>query len=583
MSHFTPHLVDFTLPTCAEDVATTLGAPRQLFDELIDPHRKESHYIRHRIPKRRPVGAQRFRDVWECASDEVATIHKSLARRLDLFIRARSSFPHPIAHGYIATRSTLTNAAVHAGARLLLRVDIANFFPSITQERIQNDLLALDLKQDAASALGELCTLGSTLPLGLNASPLLANLTCLGLDRKLTALAQKLHANVTRYADDLAFSGSAVPSIDEVGAVLEEEGFQLARAKCRRTKRGQAHYVTGLSISDSVPRLPKTAKRRLRQELHYAENYGILSHLERIGQSNQQSGINRIDGTIRYFNAIEPRLARRMAQTWQAILKRDQLSPSYAPRSQPRAAVSIFIDEATITTCNKDFLAISMVLTTEVERVRETLESVLHAHLVDPCATGDKGTLTKTGIHWCDNSEDLKTTVFKALETLPIRGYIAYCHLAAPTEYERVYLQLVKELATHRLIFFDQAEVSFIFEQNPQVSIGNISKVVDEAFNRLVEQHNRRPKARPLVRLGTKLGDPCLATADYLLGAFRRYAVLDVPATANNKPKPPGELAQLRFERLRDKIRLILAIPSRRSFSRRDPFRPWPGGAPPTS
>jgi hypothetical protein len=44
--------------------------------------------------------------------------------------------------------------------------------------------------------------------------------------------------------------------------------------------------------------------------------------------------------------------------------------------------------------------------------------------------------------------------------------------------------------------------------------------------------------------------------------------------------KKPGEQAQKRFERLRDRIRVILALPIGKAFSRKQPFQPWPGGRP---
>ena len=97
----------------------------------------------------------------------------------------------------------------------------------------------------------------------------------------------------SRYADDMAFSSAmALPTRFEVASALAAEGFRLSESKFRKTVRGQAHYVTGLSISESVPHAPRALKRRLRQELYYSTKFGIAEHLERVRAPDLQTGVN---------------------------------------------------------------------------------------------------------------------------------------------------------------------------------------------------------------------------------------------------------------------------------------------------
>ena len=574
-----PTIVDFTRPTSAQEVALAVGACDSLFAQLTNPVEKLNNYKLHRIPKRRPTANTTHREVWECVSDEVATIHKTFARRLTDFLPTRCGFPSQISHGYVPGRSTRTNAEKHAGSTLVLRIDIANFFHTITKTRVHALLTSVGMKDAAASALTELCTIEQRLPLGLHGSPIIANFACLSLDQKLSELAQSIGATVTRYADDITFSGHIVPPTQAVFDILNQEGFQARVSKCRETKRGQAHYVTGLSVSDVIPRLPRMMKRRIRQELYYARRYGLLQHIGRKGDATIQSGVNRIDGTLRYFNAVEPILAAKLQNQWQTILINEKREPAYSPLSKGlRTPVSLLVDETDIPTPDGQVLAISMTLVVELEQVTEKLRQVTQDHLADPFSTGDKEILESTGLHHVDISEDLRTSVFKALEFLPIRGYIAYDIMKNAQDYRAVYERLVSSLLPHRFMFCDGAEVSLVFEENSKLSLQSLNDVVDREFETLQRADNRRPKSRPSVRFGTKKGDPCIAVADFLLAAFRQYAVVETSIGPGKKK--PGELAIKRFERLRDRIRLIQALTTNQNFSRRHPFRPWPDGRP---
>lgn len=581
MAVFPPQGADFSLPTNLNELASTLSIPPKLLKRLTDPVEKFTHYERHQIPKRRPSSAPSFREVWECRSDEVATVHKTLNRRLSLFIKNRHESPHEIAHGYVPGRSTVTNAQVHAGANQLLRADVRDFFESIQLSKIIECFKSLGVPKQASSLLGELCTLNGHLPLGLHASPLIANLICRSLDVKLAHLAKEYEAKVTRYADDIAFSGIVVPKLEQIQTLLQEMGFELSIAKCRKTKRGQAHFVTGLSISDNKPHVPKTLKRKLRQELYYSRKFGLQGHCSRQANSHIQATVNRIDGTIRYVNAVEPTLAMRMRAQWNTVLKVNESYPAYQTRFNTHPHTSLFIDETEIPTKEGNFLAIGLALTTEVELLQSKLEEVRRKHLIDPSATGNKETLKTRGLHFVDDSEDLRTAVFKILETLPFRGYIAYIQLKNPKDYASTFEKAILALLQHRFMYCDGSEVALVFEINSKLNQSNITRLVGKEFQRLVDNNERRPTDLPKTRFGTKQQDPCLAIADYLLAAFRNYAVLGSPNDkANGVKQKPGELAHKRFERLRDRIRTIISLPNGRRFGRRNPFTPWPGGSP---
>lgn len=330
-----PYSIDFRAPETASELSSYIGLDAKLFKKVISSATRREFYQAERIVKRSPHRENKFRDIWNVKYSILAEAHKTITRRFELFARlADPRFPHESAYGYIRNRGTRENAKVHCGAPLLLRADLRNFFPSISIDRLRKRFLELGMQSEAAFALAKFVTVDDVLPLGLNASPMLANLVCVDLDIKLQKLAQAYGCKATRYADDISISGKrSLPSRAELEKIIESEGFQLSNEKFRVTKLGQAHYVTGLSISDeNIPHAPRNMKRRLRQELYYCKKYGIPNHLGRLGYDYIQGGINRIDGTVHYVSHIETENSEKIKSLWNALLEKDHVEASYDTR-----------------------------------------------------------------------------------------------------------------------------------------------------------------------------------------------------------------------------------------------------------
>jgi RNA-directed DNA polymerase len=168
--------------------------------------------------------------------------------------------PHPTAQGFVKSRSILTFVMPHVGRRVVLRMDLCDFFPSIAAARIQSFFRTTGYPEPVADLLGGLCTNAAPqtlwratappldaallrdaralyrrphLPQGAPTSPALANICMHRADCRLSGLAASAGATYTRYADDLAFSGGE--DFDRrierfsthVAAILHEEGFTV--------------------------------------------------------------------------------------------------------------------------------------------------------------------------------------------------------------------------------------------------------------------------------------------------------------------------------------------------------------------
>lgn len=526
-------------------------------------------FVRHDIPKKN--SARGHRTVWEPLLTK--SVYKALARRLDNFFGlACPGYPHDSAFGYRAGRNIRENAEKHSGNRILLSVDIQDFFPSISRRVIVDVFKSLGIVPEVSDLLARFVTIDGTLPLGLPTSPSLSNVIALPIDKALYRLAAKSDAIYSRYSDDMSFSGNgSLPTIASIEGILNANGFMLASSKTRYSMRGQAHYVTGLSISDpNHPRVPRAKKRALRQELYYANKFGVDDHFRYKGINDStviQHEVNRLDGMVKFVAHHEPRL-RWIKDHWRSILRVNDMKPSFTPRRHARAPFFIIIDEAEFICNGKHVLALCLVMTQHVERVIDETSQVLRAALSDLWADGNAELLKRRGLHFTDATQDLRLAYIKALVKMPFEGYVVLRQYDGPKSYEDAYLSLLRSVIKRRLMAAESQYAHFCFEQNSKVSSAKIKQVVDEALAELKASNNRRPAAATVEIM--KKPNPLLSVPDFLLGVLGQY--LASKPLSNTGPEPRERLM---FERLRDKYRVIYDLSNNIEYSRRRPIEPW--------
>jgi hypothetical protein len=218
--------------------------------------------------------------------------------------------PHEAAHGFRTRHSILTHALAHVGQRVVLRMDLKNFFLTLGGARIRALFSTLGYPQAVAGMLAALCTncvpvgiltpirpgrydfelpdvdwltrkryASPHLPQGAPTSPALANLCAFRLDLRLQSAAEKFHAAYTRYADDLVFSGGEAllrgmeRFVPLVGAIALEEGLQVNFRKTRVMTRARRQQVTGVVVNEKA-NLRRDAYDRLKATLHNCARLG---------------------------------------------------------------------------------------------------------------------------------------------------------------------------------------------------------------------------------------------------------------------------------------------------------------------
>ena len=311
------------------------------------------HYRRFLIPKR--SGGQRA--IWAPLPQLKAAqrwVLQNVVERLPV---------HGAAHGFLTGRSTVTNAAEHMGSKAVLKVDLKDFFPTVTLPRVKGVFRKAGYREQVATLLALLCTespreiverdgktwyvaLGPRcLPQGAPTSPGITNTLCLRLDQRLTGLAARYGWRYTRYADDLTFSlplgHKGKPNLGAllglVRRVVGAEGFKVHPDKTRVSRSGGRQAVTGLVVNGGVggaggdgataggraevgrkaggrrgggnggPRVPREIRRQLRAAAHNLAAGKPLKEGETLA---------RLAGYAAYVHATDPKTGAALLEAF---------------------------------------------------------------------------------------------------------------------------------------------------------------------------------------------------------------------------------------------------------------------------
>src|SRR5690606_20655991 len=116
--------------------------------------------------------------------------------------------PSACSHGGVPGRGVKTNIEQHLGSVFGFTTDIANFFPSISHDRIHELFLRrFECSPDVARVFNRLCTYQHHLALGLVTSPLLADQVMQPIDARIAAACSAAGLPYTRFVDDISITG----------------------------------------------------------------------------------------------------------------------------------------------------------------------------------------------------------------------------------------------------------------------------------------------------------------------------------------------------------------------------------------
>lgn len=211
------------------------------------------------------------------------------------------------AKAYLKGRNLKHNARFHRAQKVVLTMDIKDFFTSISLKDVTSIFENLGYFHDLACFLAYLCCLDEVLPQGAPTSPYLSNIRMISLDNKLSRYTSSMGVRYTRYADDLTFSGDFNPHyvINDVSKMIFDEGFLINSEKTRVARSNARQEVTGIIVNSHM-QLSKEKRKQIRQHVYYIKKFGLESHLEHI-EENRSNYLNHLLGQINFALFINPK------------------------------------------------------------------------------------------------------------------------------------------------------------------------------------------------------------------------------------------------------------------------------------
>lgn len=292
------------------------------------------HHYRYRWVPKRSSGLRLI----EAPKSRLREIQRKILREI-----LSAVLPHPCAHGFCRGRSTKTFVAPHVGQEVVLRLDLKDFFHSVPVPRIGAVFRRLGYPPNVAWLLQGLCT-NSVAPVlagkpfdnlswedrkrlqskhlaqGAPTSAALANLCAWRLDCRLHGVAKRFGFRYTRYADDLAFSGSSrLAGMYEfvealVGSIAIDEGFRLNHRKTRLRRKSQRQCLVGIVVNE------KLNSRRADWDRLKATLYNCVRHgPESQNHDGHPSFKAHLEGRIAHMSWLNPSRGEKLRLLWEEI------------------------------------------------------------------------------------------------------------------------------------------------------------------------------------------------------------------------------------------------------------------------
>ena len=261
-------------------------------------NRPENHYRTFRIPKHNG----KFRVITEPYPD-LKSIQKWILNNI-LNKVSTSSY----AKAYKPQFSLKDNARFHIKQDIVIKLDVADFFPSIKIPFVVHTFLQLGYSKALSEVLGRLCCVGNCLPQGAPTSPYISNLYCCVLDKRIGHYITKLGFRYTRYSDDITISGDI--SNKQIASIikfcrkcLKESKLILNEEKTQILRHHHRQLVTGVVLNDKISAGTKK-KKEIRKQVYYIKKYGLESHISH-EEIDKQNYIYHLAGLINWVLFLE--------------------------------------------------------------------------------------------------------------------------------------------------------------------------------------------------------------------------------------------------------------------------------------
>ncbi|MBO4473524.1 MAG: RNA-directed DNA polymerase [Clostridiales bacterium] len=291
----------------SDDIYSCGGEIKAILDDT------RPHYRKILIPK---PSKKEMRTVFEVTQDLRSLQHFIKRYILD---RLDAMYTSPYAFAYRLGLSARDNASAHAGHRYMLKLDIRHFFESTRAGQVYSMFRKYTpYNRQILGTLTRLVCYKGALCQGACTSPQIANLILSDFDMAIGTCCRDMCITYTRYCDDMTFS-SVLPfdksALERtVALMLQPYHYKLNTRKTRFLGPGHRLEVTGAVVNERV-HAKREYRQKIRQELYYANRYGVADHLERTrppwyhtpcSSAQVRHFLYSLQGRINYVRMLDP-------------------------------------------------------------------------------------------------------------------------------------------------------------------------------------------------------------------------------------------------------------------------------------
>ena len=239
-------------------------------------------------------------------------------------------------------------ASVHCGKKWLMKLDIKDFFNSITEEQIkeiisryvslyESQIQIRRTDESDKEQIFSMCTIKGKLLTGAPTSPYIANLLLKEFDLHMEYYCKSCDVYYSRYMDDLFFSTYGpqyLLSLVELEVLrqFKEMGFGVNVEKIKYISDNKLQKVLGLGVNNQQPVLTKEDKRRYRayfynmlyplqfnkQKIYKEHELEVLGHLAYIKSADENYYIRitfYIFNLLVKFNLLKKSCLKNLVKT----------------------------------------------------------------------------------------------------------------------------------------------------------------------------------------------------------------------------------------------------------------------------
>lgn len=241
-------------------------------------------------------------------------------------------------HAFEKNKSIPKMAAMHVRKKLVISLDIKDFFHSIKQ----NSLFALfkeaGFDDSPARTLSEICTYKAYVPQGALTSPKISNIIAARTFGPLVKEFCDRHGiTLSIYADDITMSANETSlSISEIISTVSEFivrfGFRVNTRKTKVMKSYQRQWVCGVVVNDKTNLLRKE-RLELRAIVYNISKNGLEAEASKNGITGEEFR-NVIQGRLNWYKQLNRELADKLIDKFKLAIQEQEAHSQEQIRSR---------------------------------------------------------------------------------------------------------------------------------------------------------------------------------------------------------------------------------------------------------